>query len=546
MTAPSGKFPGTLFLNGWCYTLDPAQPRVQGLAVSGGRILAAGDAADLRAAFPRYHAIDLEGRTVLPGLVDSHVHFLAVGLSLRLVDLQETRSLAEVVRRVGVAAAAAAPGLWVLGRGWDKNLWAEGRWPTRRDLDPVSAGHPVALSSKDGHLLWVNSAAMAAAGIGPQTPDPRGGEIVRDAAGRPTGLLKEEAKAPVHAVLARPDPPALRQALQDATAAAHRVGLVGVHDIPDPWPETFAILQEARQSGALGLRIWMAIPLDHLGHAVRLGLRSGLGDEWLRVGGVKVFADGTLGSQTASMLAPFQGQPDNTGIAIHTAADLQDLVGRAVAAGWWPVVHAIGDRANREVLDAYELHRAAARRTGVRFRIEHVQLLDPADLPRLAQVGVVASMQPIHATSDRDIADRYWGGRSRTAYAWRSLARLGTVLAFGSDAPVETMDPWPGLYAAVTRCRPDDPRPPWYPEETLTIEEALRAYTVGAAIASGEEDFRGTLAPGRLADFIVLDHDVMMEAAADPEVLLQVRVLATVIGGRAAHAAGPLAGWAGE
>jgi predicted amidohydrolase YtcJ len=271
-------------------------------------------------------------------------------------------------------------------------------------------------------------------------------------------------------------------------------------------------------------------------------MRTGLGDHWLRVGGVKIYADGTLGSQTASMLEPFEGQPGNTGIAVHSAAALQELVGRAVAAGLWPTVHAIGDRANREVLDVFAAHHEAARRSGVRFRLEHVQLLHPADLPRLAALGVVASMQPVHCTSDRDIADRYWGVRSRTAYAWRSLRQQGTVLAFGSDAPVETLDPWQGLYAAVTRRRPDDPRPPWHPEEALTVEEALRAYTVGGAYASGEEASKGTLTPGRLADFIVVDRDVPEEAAADPLALLDTRVLATVVGGTPVYATGPLAG----
>jgi predicted amidohydrolase YtcJ len=287
------------------------------------------------------------------------------------------------------------------------------------------------------------------------------------------------------------------------------------------------------------MRVWITIPLDQLDNAAALGLRTGLGDHWLRVGGVKIYADGTLGSQTASMLEPFEGQPGNTGIPIHTADELRDLVGRAVAAGLWPVIHAIGDRASREVLDAFASHHAAARRAGVRFRIEHAQLLHPADLSRLAELGVIASMQPIHCTSDRDIADRYWGARSRTAYAWRSLLRRGAVLAFGSDAPVETIDPWQGLYAAVTRSRPADPRGTWYPEETLTVEETVRAYTVGAAFASGEEDIKGTLAPGRLADFIVLDRDVMQEP---PEALLQTQVLATVIGGQPVFSTGPLAG----
>ncbi len=536
--------PVTLFTGLRAYTMDPRQPVAEALAVAGEWIAAAGTRAELAAAFPGHRRVDLGGHTVLPGLTDSHVHFLSYGLSLHRVELRDTRSLADAVRKVAPAAAAAPEGSWVTGRGWDKNLWAEGRWPTRDDLDAVAGGRPVALTSKDGHLLWVNSAALARAAIGPQTPDPRGGLIVRDTAGRPTGLLKEEARALVQTVIDQPDSGALRLALEEATAAAHRLGLVGVHSMvrDGPWPEAFALLQDARLQGSLRMRIWVTVPLDQLDRAAVLGLRTGLGDSWLRVGGVKIYADGTLGSQTASMLAPFEGQPGNIGIPIHSADDLQEMVGRAVEAGLWPLIHAIGDRANRDVLDAFARHHEAARRAGVRFRIEHVQVLHPDDLPRLANFGVIASMQPIHCTSDRDIADRYWGSRSRTAYAWRSLLRRGAVLAFGSDSPVETIDPWQGLYAAVTRRRSDESRPPWYPEEALTLADALRGYTVGAAYASGEEEIKGSLASGRLADFIVLDRDVMMDAPTDPECLLQVQVLATVIGGRVVHATGPLAG----
>ncbi|MBI3974816.1 MAG: amidohydrolase, partial [Armatimonadetes bacterium] len=395
--------------------------------------------------------------------------------------------------------------------------------------------------------------ALEAAGIGPETADPPGGEIARDASGHPTGILKEAAKEPMLMVVARPEPGALRHAAEEATAAAHRMGIVGVHNMAadggfglssehGPGVELLSVFQRLRSDGALGVRMWLTIPGGTLDRAIEAGLRTGQGDEWLRIGGVKVFADGTLGSQTASMLEPFEGQPGNTGIAIHPPETLADLVGRAVRVGVWPVIHAIGDRANRDVLDAFALHRDAARRAGVRFRIEHVQLLHPVDLPRLAALGVVASMQPIHATSDRDIADRYWGARSRTGYAWRSLLRAGTALAFGSDAPVETLDPWQGIYAAVTRRRPGNDRGAWYPEEAVTIDEAVRAYTVGAAWASGEEGSKGMLAPGRLADFIVLDRDVIQEAPRNPEALLQVRVLATLIDGQPVYTAGPLAG----
>ncbi|MGH2453808.1 MAG: amidohydrolase [bacterium] len=520
---------------------------MHGLAASGGRIVALGGTDELAAAFRGYERVDLGGATALPGFVDSHIHLAPYGIALRRLNVAAVRSLPEAVEAVAAAVARERPGAWILGRGWDKNVWPEDRFPSAADLDAVSPHHPVALSSKDGHLLWVNTAALRLAGVTGQTPDPPGGEIARDRRGEPVGIFKEEsAKALVGKVIPSGDTPAIERGIHDAAAMLHRVGITGVHSFVGTEAyeggKVLSVLQQLAARGALRLRVWATLPLGELEAAAAGGRRSGVGDEWLRVGPVKVFADGTLGSQTASMLEPFDGQPHNSGIAIHSREELIAIVRRAVAAGFWCAIHAIGDRANRWVLDAYEASEEASRRLGARHRIEHVQVLHPDDLPRLARMGVTASMQPIHATSDRDIADRYWGTRSRTAYAWRSLLRAGTALAFGSDAPVETPDPWQGIYAAVTRRRPGDSRPAWYPDETLSVEEAVRAYTVGAARASGEEGIHGSLAPGRLADFIALDRDVMTEAPRDPEVLLQVRVLATVIAGVPVYEAGPLAG----
>jgi len=544
VTAPSGSRPDALFLNGRFHTLDPARPLAGALAASGGRIVALGEPDELAAAFPGYTRIDLGGRTVLPGFVDSHIHLAAYGIALRRIDLAGAGSLREAVSAVR-AAAREHPEAWILGRGWDKNVWPEDRFPSATDLDPVSPANPVALSSKDGHLLWVNSAAMRLAGVTPQTPDPPGGEITRDERGLPTGILKEEsAKALVGKVIPPAGARAVERGIRDAGAILHRVGITGVHSFVGTeryeGETVFGVLQDLAARGNLPLRVCATLPLGAL-EAAASGLRTGSGDAWLRTGPLKVFADGTLGSQTAGMLEPYDGQPHNTGIAIHGREELAAIVRRAVGAGCWCAIHAIGDRANRWVLDAYQANADASRRLGARHRIEHVQLIHPDDLPRLAALGVTASMQPIHATSDRDIADRYWGRRSRTAYAWRSLLRAGTVLAFGSDAPVETPDPWQGIYAAVTRRRPADQRTAWYPEEALTIEEAVRAYTVGAAWASGEEGVKGILSPGRLADFIVLDRDVMFEP---PEALLETTVLVTIIGGRPVYAAGPLSGMA--
>ncbi|HET6947647.1 MAG TPA: amidohydrolase [bacterium] len=530
-TEPPGS--GTLFTGGRIQTLDAARPRAEALAVAAGRILAVGSDDDLRSAFPRFRRKDLGGLAIFPGFTDAHIHLPDFGISLRRVELRRTRAIHEAAELVRSAAARATPGEWIRGQGWDKNVWAEDRFPTREDLDAAAPSHPVILSSKDGHLLWVNSAALHAAGIDRHTPDPPGGAIARDARGEPTGLLKETAKELAWGAVPEVGPDVVDAGIIEAQRVLHRLGITGIHNFTGTagydGPPTFAAFQRLRSRGKLRLRVWMTVPEQALDHVRDIGLRTGFGDEWLRVGPVKIFADGTLGSQTAAMLEPFEGQPQNTGIAIHTRGELIELVGRAVGAGFWCAIHAIGDRANRWVLDAYEAHRDASAALRARHRIEHAQVVHPDDLPRLARAGVIASMQPIHATSDRDIADRYWGARSRTAYAWRSLVRLGTVLAFGSDAPVETPDVFQGLYAAVTRKRAEEAaRPSWYPAEALEIEEALRAYTSGAAFASGQEGVAGRLADGCVADFVALDRDLVTVAA---DALLGTKVELTVVGG---------------
>jgi len=511
------------------------------LAVGGQRLLAVGRADRLLAEFPRAARLDLRGRVVFPGFIDAHIHCVGYGLSLLEVDLRQSRSIAEAVGIIAQAAAARPEGAWLAGHGWDKNIWAEGRFPTRHDLDPFTGGRPAAFSSKDGHLLWVNTAALRAAGITRDTPDPPGGTIGREVSGEPDGLLKEQATALVRLAAPAPSAEMCERATLAAAAALHRLGITGIHNFTgttESTPANFTAFQRLRARGALTIRVVACVPDAHIEAAAAVGMRTGLGDTMLRVGPVKIFADGTLGSQTASMLEPFDGQPGNYGIQVRAPEEIDHLVRRALEAGLWTAVHAIGDRANRDVLAVFERHLEASRRAGARHRIEHVQVLHPDDLPRLARLGVTASMQPMHATADRDIADRYWGRRARLAYAFRSLAETGVNLAFGSDAPVETPDPWRGLYAAVARKREHEPdRPAWYPEERLSLHEAIRAYTSGAARAAGTEAWQGTLEAGKVADFMVLDRDPY---AGPPEELLRVNVLATVVGGRVVHAAGEL------
>ena len=518
-----------LIVNGTVHTMDPSRPRASAVAIRAGRILAVGGEELRELAGSHTQVVELEGRCVLPGLTDSHVHLSWFALGLQQLDLTGVRSLEEMLDRVAERVRTTPAGEWVLGRGWDQELWPEPRFPTAADLDRAAPHHPVALTAKSGHALVANTAALARADITPETPDPEGGRVVRDPSGQPTGLLLEEAMELVRAAIPRPDAEAVAAALPAAFERAWRVGLTGVHDMDDL--VAFEALQQLHGRWELGLRVVKYLPAEGLDHALGLHLRAGFGDDWLRIGGIKLFADGALGPRTAAMLAPYEGEPDNLGILTIEREALEETARRAAAGGLPLAVHAIGDRANRMVLDVFAAVGADTRSAPtLRHRIEHVQLLHPDDLDRLARLGVVASMQPIHATQDAVMADRYWGERTATAYAWRSLLDVGTVLAFGSDCPVEDLNPFLGIHAAVTRARPDGYGGPqgWHPEQRITVQEAVRAYTLGAAYAVGMEDRLGSLSPGKWADLVVLDRDIF---TCDPTAIPETRVVGTMIGG---------------
>jgi predicted amidohydrolase YtcJ len=527
--------------NGVIHTMDDRLPRAQAVAIAGNRVLALGDDATARELLaPGGEAIDLKGRAVVPGFVDSHLHFVEYVLRLRRIDLAEVPTLDEALARVAARATQTPLGEWLLGGGWNRNLWPGGAFPTRADLDAVAPQHPVALTSKDCHVIWLNSRALAQVGITAQTPDPAGGKIERDAAGEPTGILKERATKLAEEAIAKPPMKTLLTLLREGIANAQRAGLVGIHDCEDG--RAFTAFQILHRQDELGLRVLMHIPVENLETAIQLGLRSGYGDDFLRVGGVKIFADGALGARTAVMLEPYEGEPDNRGIVVAPLDELRRLVSMAHQSGLSVAVHAIGDSANRTVLDALTMaveQPRTATTPALPHRIEHVQLLHPADVPRLAKLGVVASMQPIHATSDMEIADAHWGARSRWAYAWRSLLQSGTVLAFGSDCPVESLDPLRGIHAAVTRRRPDGSpgEEGWYPAQRLTVAEAVRAYTRGAAYAAGQEAVTGSITPGKLADLVALSRDIF---TCDPMDILDTEVLATVLDGRFVYRAAAL------
>jgi predicted amidohydrolase YtcJ len=530
-----------LLLNGTIYTMDASQPRAQALAIAGNCILAVGDHIDLRPLLrPGGRLVDLEGRPVIPGLIDAHVHFgwHSIAIHQKRVDLDNVPTRAEAVARVAEAVRRTPPGRWIQGAGWNKNIWPDapasaGGFPSAADLDAVTPNHPVALEDKSHHTTWVNSRALELAGITADTENPPGGEILHDESGQPTGMLLETSADLVYRVIPDPSVEVFVEALRQGIVEAQALGLTGIHD--PGHPAVLSALQVLRARGELGLRALVHIPTDGLDAAAKLGLRSGLGDEYLRIGGLKLFADGALGPQSAHMLAPYEGAEDNCGIPTHTADELNSLVRRARRAGLSATIHAIGDGANRAALDAIEGARTQdSQPPDLPDRIEHVQLLHSDDLPRLAQLGVVASMQPIHATSDMDMAEHHWGSRCELSYAWRGLLDSGTALAFGSDCPIETLNPLTGIHAAVTRRRADG-RPGsrgWIPAQRLSLNQAVHAYTVGAAHASGEAHLKGSLVPGKLADLVVLSLDIF---EADPMAILDARVDMTIFDGQVVY-----------
>lgn len=464
-----------------------------------GRILAVGARAR-EAAGRKAERVRLRG-IAWPGLVDAHIHL--EGLADRNLDLDLTgaNSLARALEGVRQWADRLPADGWVTGSGWYNDIWDVPAFPSRRQLDTAARGRPVYLRRKDGHSAWVSSAALHAAGIDRTTPDPQGGVIDREKSGEPTGILRETAMQQVAAIVPRADGGELDAAMARALARLARLGLTCVHSMDGS--RGFGSLQRLHARGRLPIRVTYNLPLADLRHAERMGVRSGWGDYWLRIWGVKAFLDGSLGSRTAEML-------DGSGTARLPQAELVDMVDRCARAELNVCLHAIGDGAVRRALDALAPRRRAWRRW--RPRIEHAQCVDAADMPRLERVGAIASMQPIHAVADRELVDRYWPAAAPNSYAWRALERAGALLVFGSDAPVETADPLLGIDAATAWRR----RARWYPELAVSRASALRAYTTNGAYAVGMEDVLGRLHPGMLCDMTVVDDG---------------QVVATVVGG---------------
>lgn len=501
------------------------------VVTANGLILDMGPVEAMHRAYPDARVVDVHGTTVMPGLTDAHGHLYGLGLSLDTVNVIGTTSFDDVIARVRERAKRAAPGEWILGRGWDQNHWAKKEFPTSAPLDAAIADHPVWIRRVDGHAGVANTAAMRAAGVTKATPDPEGGRIVRDAAGNPTGTFIDAAQ---HLIDSRVPEPSAELRKSRVLAAAKKIAENGLTEMHDAGAEqsTITAIQQLIDEHKFPIRVYVMLTDD-----------ASLLDSWLThkpligyggkltVRSVKMYADGALGSRGAAMLAPYSDDPANTGLLVSKPEHMLAVARRARATGYQVNTHAIGDRGVRNVIDAYE---QAGATPADRFRVEHLQVVAPSDFPRLKQHGIIASMQPTHATSDMGWAEARVGPeRIKGAYAWRTVLNSGARLALGSDFPVEDVNPFFGIYSAVTR-QDQKGNPPggWFPDQKLTLPEAIRGFTSDAAYAGFEESSRGTIEPGKLADLTIVEGDLF---AAPQSTLFATKVRYTVVGGEVVY-----------
>jgi predicted amidohydrolase YtcJ len=529
-----GDRPADLVLvGGDVWTADAAHPRVEGVSVVDGVIEFVGSEEQIRGRIGAgTRVVELGGRFVMPGFIDTHTHFVDGGFRLSSVDLRDADGPEEFARRLAAYAEGLEEGEWILGGDWDHEMWG-GELPDRSWIDAVTPRNPVFVTRLDWHMALANTRALEEAGVGPDVGSPAGGEVVRDPSGRLTGVLKDEAMPLVAAHIPRPTEPQRDSALHAAMRHAASLGVTGVTDMGS-W-EDLEAYQRARRSGSLTLRVYAYVPLSTVDSLASRVKSEGTGDEWVQIGGLKGFVDGSLGSGTALFEDPYTDEPDNSGLLVTPLDELRDQVEKAEAAGLQVAVHAIGDRAIRSLLDIYEAVGEGHGERDRRYRVEHAQHLGPADVERFGQLGVIAAMQPYHAIDDGRWAERRIGTeRAGLTYAFRSLLDAGAVVVFGSDWTVAPLDPLLGVYAAVTRRTLDDAHPDgWVPEQKIDVEESLRAYTSAAAWSGFMEDRTGTLTAGRLADMVVLSESPL---AIEPERLRDIRVDLTFVGGREVYA----------
>ena len=524
--------PTLAIVNARIWTGDPRRPWVDAIAASADRLVAVGSSAEVRKlATASTRIIDAHGMMVVPGFIDSHVHFLDGGFGLASVQLRDARTPQEFVRRIAEYARTIPAGTWITNGDWDHEQWG-GELPRRDWIDSVTPNNPVWINRLDGHMALANGATLRAAGITSATRDVPGGTIVRDEHGEPTGILKDNAQSLVDRAIPDRTPEQEDRALDAAMRYVAGNGVTSVHNMGS-WND-LAVFERAHAAGRLITRIYAAVPLSTWERLRDTVHARGRGDAWLSIGGLKGFVDGSLGSHTAAMLQPFSDAPNDTGLFVNSPDDLYRWTSGADKAGLNVIVHAIGDRAIRTQLDIYERVEHENGPRDRRFRIEHAQHIAPSDLPRFARLGVIASMQPYHAIDDGRWAEKVIGHeRGKTTYAFRSLLDAGTRLAFGSDWFVAPATPLEGIYAAVTRRTLDGAHPNgWYPEQKIGVEDALRAYTSGGAYASFDERDKGVLATGKLADFVMIDRDI---TRVPPEMIREARVMMTVVGGKIVH-----------
>ncbi|HET9184228.1 MAG TPA: amidohydrolase family protein [Candidatus Angelobacter sp.] len=529
-TCPTASFPG--HESSFPESVKVPHVHVQALAVSDGRIIYAGsNELALKFKGKKTRIIDLGGNFVMPGFNDAHVHLFSAGSEKLNVDLVGSKSLDEMKQRIAARGKATAPGEWIKGEGWDHTLWASQTTPTRQDIDSVTGDHPAIFTRVDGHIAVANTAALKAAGITAQTPDPQGGKIDRDEKGEPTGILRETAMGLVQSKIPPPSPPQRRKALELAIDDAIRSGITSVQDF-STWDD-FLVYEQMEKEGKLPIRIAEWLPFDlPLATLKKMRSHHSASDPMLHTSMLKAFMDGSLGSRTAAMLAPYSDDPKNSGIPRYEQDKLNKMAIERSKAGFQLGFHAIGDRAVRMALDAFAAAEKNSHKRDFRFRVEHAQVVAPEDFIKFKQLGVIASMQPNHLLTDMNWAEAHLGPeRAANSYAWKKFLDEGVPLAFGTDYPVEPITPFRGVYCAVTR-KNEAGTKEYFPDQKLNIHQALAAYTTGAAYAEFAENEKGVLDRGMLADFVVLDRDITKVA---PPEILKTKVLRTVLGGKTVY-----------
>jgi predicted amidohydrolase YtcJ len=526
----------TIIINAAVHTMDPAQPNAEAVAIYGNRIVAVGSSKEIRKlAGPTTRTIDANKRLLLPGFNDAHTHFLSGGFQLSSVDLRDANSPEEFAQRIKAFAAKLPKGRWITGGDWDHERWPDAKLPTKELIDSFTPDTPVFVNRLDGHMALANSLALRLAGVTRQTLDPPGGAIVRDKSGEPTGILKDAAQSFVWKVVS---PASFEEKLGAARAASNYAAKLGVTSVQDMSAGTdVGIYQTLLDQGELKTRIYAVSPLPSWERLARTGVRAHFGSEMLRVGGLKGFADGSLGSTTALFYEPYRDDPSTSGIAgdeMYPEGAMLKRVVEADRAGLQILIHAIGDRANDLILTIYEQVERENGKRDRRFRIEHAQHLRSQDIPRFAHDRVIASMQPYHAIDDGRWAEKRIGKeRAKTTYAFRSLLDSGATLAFGTDWTVAPLNPMLTIYAAVTRRTLDGKNPKgWVPEQKISVEETVRAYTVGSAYAEFQENVKGTISTGKLADLVLLSRDIFK---IDPKEIENVKVELTMVDGRVVY-----------